>query len=561
MTNRDHTVLACILAIIGLYMVHLSSVEIQPWDEGLYALRGESIVKYGTWWDQTPHTLGGLYSSTAPPLTSWGTAVGISIFGRTVLGVRFFTLLCSALALWMMYLIGKRFLSYQGAILSICVLGTALPWVIYSRQAMTEVPLMAFVLVALWAADRVKGWKGERVEGDSQLATRYSLFFSVAFGAALLTKMAVSLLPVLFVLPLLRDKATRWRAVVMVIGGLAIAAPWYLTMLGRYGDDFWLAMTVPHVLTAVEGNSAGLGPLYYVNQLILAHPVIIVALIYVVAAVFRRSLLPTQDEQTPVLILLWFLVSMIIFSLSATKNPHYVVMILPAAVLAAVYGLERIVTQGPRRLTLLALTMMFVSASYAMMPGLRAALKQPALLLDDTTMLIVLSINGLLIISALFLPLTIVDEWTIRSYRGVVIFVSVGALIRAVTVVWNGYPEQIRGGREIAVSLLEQASAIKQFTYLYHQRNAGDAMNPQLAWYTAGWMNGWDPKYRYTPAHMPEKSADLNVIASVAVSGASWVVYYHPGVDTLTQTEVTAGLAALYDVAVSNPHYTLYQLR
>jgi hypothetical protein len=127
--------------------------------------------------------------------------------------------------------------------------------------------------------------------------------------------------------------------------------------------------------------------------------------------------------------------------------------------------------------------------------------------------------------------------------------------------VWNGFPEQIRGGREVAMALLERASAVKHFTYLYHQRNAGDAMNPQLAWYTAGWMNGWDAKYRYTPVHMPEKGADLNVIASVAVSGSSWVAYYHPGMDSVTTTEVTAGLAALYDVTVSNDHYTLYQLR
>jgi len=566
MTNRDHTVLACLLAIVGLYVVHLSTVEIQPWDEGLYAVRGEAIAVHGEWWDQTPHALGGLYSSTAPPMTSWGVALGIKLFGRTALGVRFFTLLCSALALWMMYLIGKRFLSYQGAILADCLLGSSLHWVIYARQAMTEVPLMAFVLVALWAlekGERAKGRNGEMAKGRNGWGMPWHArsVFIVAFGAALLTKMAVSFLPVLFVLPMLRRRDLRWTALVMVLGGIVIAAPWYATMMMRYGDDFWLAMTVPHIMTAVEQNVRAMGPLYYVNQLVVAHPMLVVAFIYAVVAVVKRDLLPAREQTDVWSVMMWFISGILVLSLAQTKNPHYVVILLPAAVFVAVYGLERIMSMAPRRLSKLTQSLIMIAVMFVTIPGLRETLKHPSLLVADPIALIIVGIWVVMIIGDLVLPSTIVDAWMIRQYRPLIYIVAGLMFLRVIEVVWTGHKDQIMGGREVSVALMERASVVKHFTYLYHQHNTGDAMNPQLAWYTAGWMNGGDPKYSYTPVHMPERTADLDAVASTAVSGSSWVVYYHPGIDEATELEVTAGLAALYDVAVNNEHYTLFQLR
>jgi hypothetical protein len=38
-------------------------------------------------------------------------------------------------------------------------------------------------------------------------------------------------------------------------------------------------------------------------------------------------------------------------------------------------------------------------------------------------------------------------------------------------------------------------------------------------------------------------------------------VYYHPGITDGSRMEVTAGLAALYDVSIKTNHYTLFQLR
>ena len=59
LSNRQHTATAFILALVCLYAIRLTSIEVQPWDEGLYAVRGQSIAQFGNWADQTQHTIGG----------------------------------------------------------------------------------------------------------------------------------------------------------------------------------------------------------------------------------------------------------------------------------------------------------------------------------------------------------------------------------------------------------------------------------------------------------------------------------------------------------------------
>jgi len=583
MTARNHTLTAVILVIVGLYLIRLSSVEIQPWDEGLYAVRGESIVLFGEWWDQTPHALGGLYSSTPPPMVPWGVALGTSLFGHAALGVRIFTILCSGLALLLLYQIARRSLSYQGSIAATVILGTAIPWVVYSRQAMTEVPLMMFTLLGLYAALRSSDRAIERsshraieqssnrvieqssnrvIEQSSNRATSYELRATllgiVSIAGALMTKMVVGFLPVLFFLPLLRRSRTRWFALAVIGGGLLLAAPWYAMMFSRYGDDIWLAMSVPHLFTAVEGNTSGLGPLYYLSQLIKAHPAFVAVLAFVVMSLFRRTMLPSSQEMAVRLALLWFVAGMLVLSVAPTKNPHYVVLLLPPAALLASYAFEKIVAERSRTTTVRLYGIVLGSAALALDPTVLGALRagQPSPL--QWTILgaaIGLAVSGFLV------PRRWVDDAATKGFRLVPMLVLIVGGLSAATIVFAGRAEEIRGGRQVAVALLEQAEYYKDFAYLYHRRNAGDAMNPQLAWYTAGWMNGWDEKRSYVPLHMPPNTYDLNAVAELATAPVPWVVYYHPGIADSVQTSVMAGLAIAYDVHDRLEHYTLFVRR
>ena len=550
MTQRDHTVVATILVIIGLYIIGLSALEIQPWDEGLYAVRGEGIVLFGNAWDQTPHALGGLYSSTPPPVASWGVAGGVALLGRTPLGVRLFSLLCSGLALYFLFQIVKRFTTYQAAIVSVVILGMSLHWLVYSRQAMTEVPLMMFTLLALWSSlkNPRDGW----------------VLFAVGLGGALMTKMTVGLVPILFLLPWFyssKDKSRQW-AITGLVGGLLIAFPWYAHMLSTYGNDFFLSMSIPHVTKAIEGNTASLGPLYYVNQIIVAHPTLIVAFLFVVAAIWKRvQVLGNRNEllnSGMISVLLWWSLGMLVFSFAATKNPHYVVMLLPPAVIVSVVGFQRMIEKLPHRSVAVMYAVLFASSMWSAFPALRDTAKEPTANLALTATLIV--VFGLQFVVVL-LPTRLTENLVIKGYKPIIVLCLLVGGVQAVSVTLNGRQEDVQGGREIASRLLENTTFNKHFTYLYHQHNAGDAMNPQLAWYTAGWMQGWNPEFTYEPMHMPEGTADITVAATAGLSNSPWIVYYHPGVTDEVVTTVMASLAVSYVVDTQAGDYVLFSRR
>lgn len=552
MTQRGHTVVATILVLAGMLLMRLGSVEIQPWDEGLYAVRGESIVRYDAWMDQTPHAIGGLYSSTPPPLVPWAVALSIKALGPTAVAVRLFSVLCAVLAMSMLYLIARRIVTFEHAIVSLLALAGSLAWVTYARQAMTEVPLMAFTLTAMWAAIRLgEGWR------------QGALIYGLAFGAALLTKMVVSFVPLLFLVPLVIEHRRDAKRLALVGGavalGIALALPWYWHMASTYGNDFLLALTVPHVGTAVEGNAGRIGPLYYVNQLLVGQPLVIGAFVYVLFAVVHRTLLPTRKQVGALLALMWFVIGMLVFSVSATKNPHYVVMLVPPAVLTAVYGMEQLLLRARRRTMVAAYGLVLAMVIWALAPAVRASMRTA---ITDPIGQAVLGAMLLCMVLPWVLPRRAIDTVAVTGFRAVLYGVVAIMMVRSGYVMLRGQESDIRGGREVAEILLDGSA--RSFDYVYHRHNAGDAFNPQLDWYLAGWMTGWMPTKSYTPVTLPvEADASLDdVMRTAAMLRASYVVYYHPG-DTRFVSAVTEALDASYSVVLldRDAHYTLYRRR
>lgn len=552
MTQRGHTVLATILVLTGLLLLRLGSMEIQPWDEGLYAVRGESIVRYGAWMDQTPHAIGGLYSSTPPPMVPWAVAVSIQAIGHTAVAVRLFSVLCAGLAMGMLYLIARRIVTFEHALVAVVALAGTLQWSFYARQAMTEVPLMAFLLTACWAALRIgEGWR------------QGALVFGAAFGAALLTKMAVSMLPVAFLIPVAiehrRDAKRLIACGIGVVIGVAIALPWYWQMAATYGNDFLLALTVPHVGTAVEGNAGRIGPLYYVNQLLVGQPLIAGAMLYVLLAVVHRSILPDRNHRGALLSLMWFAIVMLLFSISATKNPHYVVMLVPPAVLTAVYGMERLLLHARRRTMVAVYGVLAAGVVWSMAPAVRASLRTAVM---EPTGQLVLGAMLLLVILPWLLPRRIVDAVAVQGFRVVVFGVAGLMLARTTVVSMRPFYAEVRGGREVAEILLDGSA--RSFDYVFHRHNAGDAFNPQLEWYLGGWMTGWKSTKSYTPVALPvERDATLeDVMRTASTLRGTYVVYYHAG-GTSYVGAVTEALDATHAVVMTDPgsHYTLYRRR
>lgn len=516
MTSRQHTVTAVILVLTGLYLMRLSGAEIQPWDEGLYAVRAQSIVEFNAWWDQTPHALGGLYSSTAPPFVPWLVALSISVVGPSATGVRLPIVLCSAVALLMMYLIARRMVTFEHSLLAVCVLAGTMHWALFARLAMTEVPLMMWCLVALWST---LAWN-ERREAWWPAAV-----FGVALGMALLTKMLVSLVPLAFLAPLI---ISQWKSrrftlscvIALVIAAL-VAAPWYMMMASTHDMSFFTGIPVAHLVTDVENNTKALGPLFYINQLVIGNSVLAFGLIFVAVAMIKRHLLPPKTHQAAISIMTWFVISMLILSLSVTKNVHYTVMLLPPAVLLSVYAAERMLLHASRRLLIVSYGIVSALAMWAILPPLHRQAFRTAPF--DTVVLIESAILALVIGVGFVLPRKRLQSLALQLFKPVLYGVVALFLVRTSVLIVKGGEADMRGGRAVAAYLLD--TTVPSFTYLYHKRNDGDALNPQLAWYLDGWMAGWMRGRSYIPVALPEDgvSDSVNVLSVQATS--VYVVY------------------------------------
>ena len=132
--NLTHTAIVIIVFFSALLLFRLNSGEVQPWDEGLYAVRAKSILKYSEIIDQSKHSVGGLYSATYPPVLVWAQAGAMKLFGEGLFAIRIFPVVCSIFSLVFIYLISNRIFSKDFSI--IIVIGTActLSWNTFSRR-------------------------------------------------------------------------------------------------------------------------------------------------------------------------------------------------------------------------------------------------------------------------------------------------------------------------------------------------------------------------------------------------------------------------------------------
>ena len=192
-SSSIHTVIAVISFFIILLFLNLNNFEIQPWDEGLYAIRAKAVLEHKLYFDQTEYSAGGLYSSTYPPLTVWLLALSMNYLGESPLAIRFFSVIFSILSLVLIYNISRKIFSIENSLISIFLLSTTLGWNFYSRQGMTDVPLTFFFLLCFWASIKIFEAR------EAKHLALWAAVFSLSFASALMTKIIISFLPLIFV--------------------------------------------------------------------------------------------------------------------------------------------------------------------------------------------------------------------------------------------------------------------------------------------------------------------------------------------------------------------------
>ncbi|MBI3585524.1 MAG: glycosyltransferase family 39 protein, partial [Ignavibacteriales bacterium] len=308
-----------LIAVIGLLrFVNLGFLDLQAWDEALYAVRAEGILRFGHWIDQTPFAIDGLYSSLHPPFHVWLTAVSFALFGETEFAARFFSAVAAGLTLPIIFHIGKHIANRHTGFLAALLFGLNPFVTFFARQGQFDSTLVFFLSLAmLWL-----------IKAHDNSSLKYGLLAGLAIGGALMTKLYVGMgIPLTYIawifLAKPTNKSVHWKIFgAMLLGMILTASPWHIYMTIIHGNGnplFFITSSAlfERTLSGVEGNVKPLEVFYFFNQLFVLFPI---GVMWFGCGVYKTL---RNRESNWLLLGIWFFVFFIVFSVMRTKLAVY----------------------------------------------------------------------------------------------------------------------------------------------------------------------------------------------------------------------------------------------
>lgn len=326
--------LALIAALVLLG--NLGTGSLRSFDEATYAQVARELEASGTW--LTP-THDGEPWFHKPPLTLWAMRVAHAVSGDWEWSARILSALAALATGLLLYDLTRRSLGRDAAALSVLLLAATPHFVCLSRMGMTDVPLTAFITLALYgywrARDDPRGW----------------LVCGLGVGLAIMTKGAAAVIaPAVIGAHLAASRGWRplgspwpWAGVAV---GLAVALPWHLAMWNAHGEAFVREYLGYHVLgragAALEGHAGG--PLYHLGVIVRENPpwalLQLATLPLLLLAAWRRP------DGGMALFAIWIATVLAVTAAVSTKLEWYVTPLYPALAAGAA-GV--FVQRAPRR--------------------------------------------------------------------------------------------------------------------------------------------------------------------------------------------------------------------
>jgi outer membrane protein assembly factor BamB len=343
----------CVLAILAfstIFFINLGSGHLWAADEQTYSQWAFHMVKSGDY--LTPWAFGGIFWAGKPPLNMWLMSLAYQVFGVNNFSSRFWSAVFGALSLVLVYYLGKKLYNSYVGLLSALVLGTFTTFFAFARLAMTDVPLVFFILASIYFFVL-----SEKTENTNRYAALSGLFF----GLALMTKQIAALLIPLIIFSYLiaTKRSIRFlftkRFTLFLVIGLLVFSPWLIYMNIRFGSQFWQWYFAYGIVTRtaspVEGHVGGY--LYYFSYLANNENLLWVILLPFAAGLCTfNSVIKRLKADT--LILLWMAIVLLVFTFAQTKLYWYILPAFPAFAIAIsnfLYQLSKKIHTTVRTLT------------------------------------------------------------------------------------------------------------------------------------------------------------------------------------------------------------------
>ena len=476
--GRPILVAILLVLIIILAFYRLGNGEIQSWDEAMYLIRANACTQWQAWFDQTPYSPGGLYSSTHPPLGIWFFAFSRTLFGVSSFASRLPSALGYLLAIVSFFVLIRRHSSVSSALLAAASLASAQLYVWYAHHAQLDSLLMGWTLasIALFSAGR-----------DNKKISP-AIFGGIAFGCALLTKFAFGLtvLP-FFAMYVFADKSLWKRVVLFTCIGIAIALPWYLWMQSQYPAFGFHAMQL-----ASNGSYEMPGHYhwwYYLNQCIVSLPLLVPALMAIAFSIWENRNKITSQLILLVPALVWFLTTFILLQVVETKMPHFALLLFPAAAILIACGYEVTVSQRSSQ-TVIAISGI-LSVAWSLSEQLRLWVTARLSPSD-----IIIPKPNLLVLLAFFAALLAAFYW-LHGPSKAKLAIALGLfLVGSQIFRWTSYSGSFAD--DGAAQIVEKASSagIQNITVLSKQA-PHVSLIPQLTYYSQAMLSDRDSQQRW----------------------------------------------------------------
>jgi 4-amino-4-deoxy-L-arabinose transferase-like glycosyltransferase len=325
-------------AVAGVCLgFRLGGVAMIGKDEPRYAEVAREMVASGDW--ITPHLIGHTWFEK-PALPYWLMAAAFKLFGVSELSARLGSALLAALAVAVVFFVGRRAGGERRGLTAALVLSSSALWLAFARGASFDMPLAATMTAALGSFYFFDVARNPRERfGWAAAAGAWA-------GASMLAKglagpLLLGLIVGAYLLVTWSWRRLRPAEVLLAAGAaLAVASVWYVPVYMKNGWPFVEEFFVQHHFARYLTNK------YHHPQPIWFYPVVMLGgmmpwtLLMLAGAPSlwraRRRRAETEDERLTLLALLWTAVPLLFFSLSESKLPGYILPIFPAlAVLAA----------------------------------------------------------------------------------------------------------------------------------------------------------------------------------------------------------------------------------
>jgi 4-amino-4-deoxy-L-arabinose transferase-like glycosyltransferase len=304
--------------------------DIQPWDEGMYAARVNSIYLNGDFWEQAEHSVAGMDSGSQPPVLIWLGYFTTQIFGFHDWLLKLIPLIFGLLSIIVITKLGEELFDFKTGFLSAVIFSSSVLFSIYIKRFQLDIPVLFFILLSFYFV--VKFLKTLKYE--------HSFFAGICLGLSLMTKLLVGfIVPFILILFLIAlsfykndfNKKKLFTGIIIIfLFGILIALPWHLYMFGKYGSLFTNYIFGFHLLQrAVEGvddNTKPSGMFFYLNYLITLFPFAIIIFYTLYLGIKNK----TFTQWRRLLLWLWFLIPLILISFFKTKLESYTFLFLYA---------------------------------------------------------------------------------------------------------------------------------------------------------------------------------------------------------------------------------------